>query len=130
MSGTPMRRRYTTTTATASPTASSTALTSPTPMPSRSAPASGSTSASGRLGFTSRVREDWSSLPQCPSWPGLSRPSTSLQLPEGHRLHRMILPFAQDQVGALPRRQDILGEIDEIDGAPQRQPDGPRLLLR
>ncbi len=42
----------------------------------------------------------------------------------------MIVAFAQDQVGALPRRQDVFREIDEIDGAPQRQPDGAGLLLR
>ena len=56
-------------------------------------------------------------------WGEDARASTALtfiksKLAQRHRLHRMILPFLKDQVGALPRRQDVLRKIDEIDGAP------------
>ena len=51
------------------------------------------------------------------------------ELAQRHRLDRVIRPFAQDQIGTQPRRQDIVSKIDEIDRAPQRQRGGACLVL-
>jgi len=42
----------------------------------------------------------------------------------------MVAALAQDEIGALPRRQNVLSQIDEIDRAPDRKPRRDRLLLR
>src|SRR3954452_10442443 len=48
------------------------------------------------------------------------------QSPQRDLLHHVIGALGQDEVGALPRRQDVLAQIDEIDA----RPDGGRGLDR
>ena len=42
------------------------------------------------------------------------------ELPQSHRLDRMVGALAQDEIRALPGRQDVLFQIDQIDRAPDR----------
>ena len=46
--------------------------------------------------------------------------SDSLQLPQRHVLDHVALALLQDEIGALPRRQDVLVQVHEIDAVPDR----------
>ena len=52
-----------------------------------------------------------------------------LQLPKRHVLDHVTLTLLQDEVGTLPRRQDVLVQVDEIDAVPNRRRGGDRLVV-
>ncbi len=56
--------------------------------------------------------------------------SSALQLSQSHRFDAMRLAFAQDQIGAIARGQDVFLQVHEVDGAPKLQRLGDRLRLR
>ena len=50
--------------------------------------------------------------------PHCVRDKKASQLPQRHVLDHVALALLQDQVGTLPRRQDVLVQVDEIDAVP------------
>src|SRR4029077_4058369 len=54
----------------------------------------------------------------CPT--ALRSPPSGLKLPQRYVLDHVACSLLQDEVGALPRRQDVLVQIDEVDAIPDR----------
>src|SRR6058998_2781319 len=53
----------------------------------------------------------------------------ALKLPQPHAVDYVIRPFAQDEIGALARRNHILAQVNKIDRLPDAVGSGMRLLV-
>src|SRR4051794_27121579 len=58
--------------------------------------------------------------PPRPRWPRETLALQASQPPQRHFLHQVAPALAQDQVRTLPRRQNVVMQIDEIDALPDR----------